>query len=268
MTYSTRIVSVLAVLAALVLAGCSDDDKQAAATLKPLAVKEQASSIVKGDDGYVVNWAGVLANRNPWHFGEHTVATVVAKDASGKEVVRLDQPLDAVPPADSLSFSGHVVAAEKPATVSIQYRPAQWRQAGRIVSSFLPFPISDVLTDSKEGSYLITGYVGTPYRRPAESLAVTALLRDKAGKLLGGGSTFVEDVRAGEKRRFIMQIKSVADTGKVATAEVTARTWGSSSRPYEELAKGGVIPLHTVKPTTAPFAKDRGRSTLLSDSRP
>ncbi|MFC7646829.1 hypothetical protein ACFQX6_44485 [Streptosporangium lutulentum] len=186
MTYSTRIVSVLAVLAALVLAGCSDDDKQAAATLKPLAVKEQASSIVKGDDGYVVNWAGVLANRNPWHFGEHTVATVVAKDASGKEVVRLDQPLDAVPPADSLSFSGHVVAAEKPATVSIQYRPAQWRQAGRIVSSFLPFPISDVLTDSKEGSYLITGYVGTPYRRPAESLAVTALLRDKAGKLLGG----------------------------------------------------------------------------------
>jgi hypothetical protein len=267
-TYSTRIVSALAVIAALALAGCSDDDKQADAALKPLAVKEQASSIVKGDEGYVVNWAGVLANRNPWHFGEHTVATVVAKDAAGKEVVRLDQPLDAVPPADSLSFSGQVVAAEKPATVSIQYRPAQWHQAGRIVSSFLPFPISDVLTDNKDGSYLITGYVGTPYRRPAESLAVTALLRDKAGKLLGGGSTFVEDVRPGEKRRFILQIKSVPDTKKIATAEVTARTWGSSSRPYEELAKGGVAPMHIVKPTTAPFVKDRGRTTLTGDSRP
>jgi hypothetical protein len=267
-TYSTRIVSALAVLSALVLAGCSDDNKQAVAALKPLAVKEQASSIVKGDDGYVVNWAGQLANGNPWHFGEHAVATVVAKDAGGKEVIRLEQPLDAVPPTGSLSFSGQMVAAEKPATVSVQYRPAQWHQAGRIVSAFLPFPVSDVLTDSKDGSYLVTGYVGTPYRKPAESLAVTALLRDKAGKLLGGGSTFVEDVRPGAKRRFILEIKSVADTSKVATAEVTARTWGSSSRPYEELARGGAAPINRGKPTTAPFVKDRGRSTLTGDSRP
>ncbi|WP_326826399.1 hypothetical protein [Streptosporangium sp. NBC_01756] len=261
MTYSTRIVGVLALL---LLAGCSSPEQEQVAALKPLSVVEEASSILKGNDGYVVNWAGVLSNSNPWHFGEHVVATVTAKDANGKEVVRMEQPLDAVPPAGSLSFTGQVVATEKPAKVSIQYRPAEWRLAGRIVSAFAPFPISDVLTEGKSDSYLITGYVGTPYRLPASSLAVTALLRDKSGKLLGGGSTFVDDVRVGGKRRFIMNIESVPDAKKIAKADLVARTWGSSSRPYEELALGGIVQERTVKPTTAPFAKDRGSQSVAA----
>ncbi|GAA2845111.1 hypothetical protein GCM10010517_01450 [Streptosporangium fragile] len=267
MTHSIRIVGALALL---LVAGCSGEEKRQAVALQPLTVKEQVSSIVKGDDGYAVNWAGVLVNANRWHFGEHVVATVVAKDARGNEVVRIEQPLDAVPPAGTLPFSGQVVVEDKPADVSIQYRPARWHQAGRIVSAFKPFPVSDVMTDRKDdGAYLITGYVGSPYVLPVRSLAVTALLRDKRGKLLGGGSTFADDVQPGEKRRFILQIKSVEDTGEIATAEVTARTWGSSSRPYEQLAFGGVIPANTAKPTTPPFTRDRGAQlTVNGDSRP
>ncbi|MFF5208469.1 hypothetical protein [Streptosporangium sp. NPDC000396] len=266
MTHSTRIVGALALL---LLTGCSSAEEEQVTQLRPLTVKEQVSSIRKSGGGYVVSWAGVLANGNPWHFGEHVVATVVAKNAQGKEVARLQQSLDAVPPAGSLSFTGQVVAVEKPTQVSIEYRPAQWRQAGRIVSAFESFPVSDVLTERKDGSYLVTGYVGTPYRLPADSLAVTALLRDKNGKLLGGGSAFVDDVRTGKKQRFIMNIENVADTGKIAGAEVVASTWGSSSRPYEELALGGLAPIHTAKPTTAPFAKDRGRQGMPpGDARP
>lgn len=265
MTHSTRIVSALALL---LLVGCSSSEEQAA-PLRPLAVAEQVSSILKKDGGYVVNWAGVLTNSNPWHFGEHVVATVIAKDAAGKEVVRLEQPLDAVPPAGSLPFSGEVVASEKPSQVSIDYRPAEWRQAARIVSAFQPFPISDVMTVRRNDGYLVVGYVGSPYRLPAGSLAVTALLRDKQGKLLGGGSTFVDDVRPKDTRRFIMNIESVADTGKIAKAELTARTWGSSSRPYEQLALGGSLPTRMVKPTTAAFLKDRGRyAASAGDARP
>lgn len=265
-THSTRIVGALALL---FLAGCSSSSEQQTAQLRPLTVKEQVSSIVKKDGGYVVNWAGVLTNSNPWHFGEHVVATVIAKDAAGKEVVRLEQPLDAVPPAGSLPFSGEVVASEKPSQVSIAYRPAEWRLAGRIVSAFQPFPISDVMTVRRDDGYLVVGYVGTPYRLPASSLEVTALLRDKDGKLLGGGSAFVDDVGPDSTRRFVMHIESVADTSKIAKAELAARTWGSSSRPYEQLAMGGSVPMHTVKPTTAAFAKDRGRQGMAAgDARP
>ncbi|MCG5215402.1 hypothetical protein [Streptosporangium sp. KLBMP 9127] len=229
--------------------------------LQPLSVREQSSSIVKGRDGYLVSWAAVLGNRNPWHFGEQVVATVVASSAKGKEVVRMEQPLDAVPPAGTLAFSGQAMAVQRPTQVNITYKPAQWKQAARVTSAFKPFPVSDVITRrQKNGAYLVTGRVGNPYRLAAGSLAVTALLRDDRGRLIGGASTFVDDVRADNQPRFILTVDGMPRG--VAKTEVVARTWGTTSRPYEELALGGAISKHTVKPKTAPFAKDRGGQVL------
>lgn len=252
----SRTASLLA-LGAICLAGCSTESRPVQ-QLKPLALKEQVSNIVKSPDGYVVTWAGVLTNANPWHFGEHVVATVVGRDAKGAEVVRLDQPLDAVPPGGSLAFTGQASAAEKPAKVTIEYRPAQWRLAARIASAFQPFPITRAQTlRQKDGSYLIMGYVGNPYQLPAGSLVVNALLRDKAGKLLGGASTFADDVKAGSPPRFILTVSGLPRGAQVAKTDITARTWGSTARPYEELALAGAVPVHTVKPTSEPFAVDR-----------
>ncbi|MBF8188647.1 hypothetical protein ITP53_23540 [Nonomuraea sp. K274] len=264
MILHSRTVSLLALgaLGAICLPGCSSEDKPEQA-LKPLALKEQVSNIVKSADGYAVNWAGVLSNANPWHFGEHVVATVVGHDARGTEVVRMDQPLDAVPPGGSLAFTGQATSAEKPAKVTIQYRPAKWRPAARIASAFQRFPISRTQTlRQKDGTYLITGYVGNPYQLPASSLVVNALLRDKAGKLLAGGSTFVDDVKAGSPPRFILTIGGLPASTKVAKTEISARTWGSTGRPYEDLALGGAMPVHTVKPTTEPFAVDRSTEVV------
>ncbi|MGP3912715.1 hypothetical protein [Nonomuraea sp. 10N515B] len=255
----SRTVSVLALgaLGAICLAGCSSEERPVQ-QLKPLALKEQVSNIAKSADGYAVTWAGVLSNANPWHFGEHVVATIVGQDAKGTEVVRLDQPLDAVPPGGSLAFTGQASAAEKPAKVTIQYRPAQWRPAARIASAFQRFPVTRAQTlRQKDGSYLITGYVGNPYQASASSLVVNALLRDKTGKLLGGGSTFVDDVKAGSPPRFILTVSGLPPRADVARTEITARTWGSTGRPYEDLALGGAIPVHTVKPKSEPFEVDR-----------
>ncbi|MEV4565213.1 hypothetical protein AB0K12_15740 [Nonomuraea sp. NPDC049419] len=258
----SRTVSLLA-LGAICLAGCASEERPVQPQLKPLAMKEQVSNIVKSADGYAVNWAGVLTNANPWHFGEHVVATIVGHDAKGAEVLKLDQPLDAVPPGGSLAFTGQAPASVKPAKVTIQYRPARWRQAARIVSSFQPFPISRVQTlPQKDGSYLITGYVDNPYQMPVSSLVVTAMLRDKSGKLLGGGDTFVDDVKAGSAPRFVLSVLGLPKNAKVAKTEITARTWGSTGRPYEELALAGAVPMHTVKPTSEPFAVDRSTAVL------
>ncbi|MEU7003279.1 hypothetical protein [Nonomuraea sp. NPDC046570] len=266
MILRSRIVSVLA-LGTIALAGCSSE-KPTSAQLKPLALKEQASTIVKSGDGYVVNWAAVLTNSNPWHFGENAVATVIGRDAKGAEVVRMDQPLDAVPPAGSLAFTGQAAAAVKPVKVTIDYRSAQWRPAARITSAFKPFPVSRVLTTpQKDGTYLITGEVSNPFSLPASSLVISAMLRDKAGKLLGGGSTFVDDVVAGRPPRFILTVSGVPKGAKVESTEVAARTWGSTGRPYEELALGGALPVYTSKPVTEPFAKDRGRQAFPSDKQ-
>ncbi|MEU7741243.1 hypothetical protein [Nonomuraea sp. NPDC049158] len=257
----SRTVSLLA-LGAICLAGCSSE-APSQQQLKPLVLKEQVSNVVKSSDGYAVNWAGILTNANPWHFGEHVVATVVGRDAAGTEVVRMDQSLDAVPPGGSLAFTGQVNAPQKPAKVTIDYRPAQWRPAARIASAFKEFPVSRVQTlRQKDRSYLITGYVDNPYQLPASSLVVNVLLRDKAGKLLGGGSTFVDDVKAGSPPRFILTVSGLPAGSVVAKTDVTARTWGSTGRPFEDLALGGAVPLHTIKPTTEPFAIDRGSQAM------
>ncbi|MFE0154202.1 hypothetical protein ACFWY5_44170 [Nonomuraea sp. NPDC059007] len=264
MILRSRTVTVLA-LGAIFLTGCSEEAQQPA-QLKPLALKEQVSNTVKTASGYAVNWAGVLTNANPWHFGEHVVATVIGRDASGAEVVRMDQPLDAVPPGGSLSFAGQASASERPAKVTIEYRPAQWRAAARIASAFRSFPVSGVQTlKQKDGTYLVTGYVDNPYALPASSLVVNALLRDPAGKLVGGGYAFVDDVKAGAPPRFILTVEGLAPGAKVAKTEVVARTWGSTGRPFEELALAGAVPVHTVMPTTEPFAVDRGRTVLPGD---
>ena len=262
MILRSRTVSLLA-LGAICLAGCSSEKKSTEPKLKPLVLTEQASNIVKSSDGYAVSWAGVLRNANPWHFGEHVVATIIGRNAAGGEVVRMDQPLDAVPPGGELAFTGQAAAAEKPAKVTIEYRPAQWRIAARIASAFLDFPISRVQTlKQKDGSYLITGYVGNPYRLPASSLVVNALLRDKAGKLLGGGSAFVDDVKPGSPPRFILTVAGLPTGTKVARTDVVARTWGSTGRPFDDLALGGAVPMHTIKPTTEPFSVDRGSQAI------
>ncbi|MEO3874221.1 hypothetical protein ABGB18_35945 [Nonomuraea sp. B12E4] len=233
--------------------------------LKPLALKEQVSNVIKSAEGYTVSWAGVLSNANPWHFGEHVVATIVGRDAAGTEVVRLDQPLDAVPPGGSLAFTGSAASAQRPAKVTIQYRPAQWRQAARIASAFQKFPITRVRTmRQKDGTYLITGYIDNPYRQPAGSLVINALLRDGNGKLIGGGSTFVDDVKAGSLPRFILTAGGMPNGSHVVKTEITASTWGSTGRPFEDLALGGAVPVHTTKPVTEPFAEDRSTQVINS----
>ncbi|MEV6980102.1 FxLYD domain-containing protein [Sphaerisporangium sp. NPDC051017] len=259
----------LGVVAAASLAGCGGDEPRREQALKPLVMKEQTSSVAQGAGGYVVTWAGVITNPNRWHFGENVAATVVGKDASGKEVVRMEQPLDAVPPAGSLKFTGQATASAAPVDVKVTFRPARWRQAGRIPSAFVPFPITAPITEKLgNGSYLVTGAVGNPYQKAATSLVITALLRDKDGKLIGGASTYVDDVRAGSPRRFVLTVDSLSSAGPVARTDIAARTWGSSARPYEELAMSGAMPPSTDKPKTPPFARDRGYQAMPVDSRP
>ncbi|WP_405087527.1 hypothetical protein [Microbispora sp. NBC_01389] len=254
MTRRCRITAALA-LAALATASCASKHKQEGPM--PLALKEQVSSVVRSGAGYAVTWAGVLSNPNRGHFGENAVAVVTAVDAAGKEVVHLEQPLNAAPPGRPLAFGGQVPTGGQPVRVKIDYRPASWRAASRPPSAFLRFPISDVLTEKQpDGSYLVTGYVLDPFRRPAGALAVTALLRDDAGRLVAGAASYVDDVRPGTKRRFVITVDGVR--GAVGATDVYATTWGSTARAYEDLARAGAVPLHTIPPTTAPFAKDRG----------
>lgn len=267
MTQSSRTLAACAFALVTVVAGCSGEGDRQGERLGPLLLTEQTSAVARTEAGHLVTWAGVLRNPNPWHFGEHAVATVIGRDAAGREVVRAEQPLDAVPPGGTLPFTGEAVASGAPAQVQIHFRSTKWRRAARVPAAFLPFPVDDVVTERlKTGTYLVTGYVTDPYRKPVGSLTVTALLRDAAGRLVGGGTTFVDDVRPGTRRRFVITVDRVRQP--VQRTDVRAGTWGATGRPYEELVLSGALPVHTVKPTTEPFATDRGGPLRTGDRRP
>ncbi|WP_283139271.1 hypothetical protein [Rhizohabitans arisaemae] len=259
-----RLFVVGATTASFLLVGCSSEEAVKKPVMQPLAVVDQASSIVKAAGGYVVHWAGLLRNPNQWHFGENTVASVVARDSAGKEVMRFDQPLDAVPPAGKMAFSGEARAERQPTDVKIEFKPSNWREAARITSAFKPFPISNVFTQ-KLGTqgYQVIGQVGNPYSLAVSGLAVTSLLRDSAGKLLGGGTTYVDRVGPGGRRTFVITVDSPA-AGAVRKTDVTARTWGSTRSAYEELVLAGLLPAHLTKPKTKPFVNDRARESAAA----
>jgi hypothetical protein len=245
-------------VAAATVAGCSAEPEKTTETLRPLTAKGQASSIVAVGKGYRVNWAVLVANPNRWHFGENVVATVVGRDAQGKEVVRQREPMDAVPPGRTMAFSGTVTAARQPVKMEIDVRSPQWRKAIRIPSAFKQFPLTDVQTVKlRDGQYLVSGYVIDPFRKPASTLRVTALLHDGDGRLLGGRSDFVDDVSAGGRQRFVITVPGVAGAVAPERTKLFVSPWGSTAGPYEELVKAGLVPLHTVKPKTEPFPKDR-----------
>ncbi|RJL22583.1 hypothetical protein D5H75_35830 [Bailinhaonella thermotolerans] len=230
--------------------------------MKPLAVSEQAAAVAQdteAEGGYVVQWAGVLANPNRWHYGEHPVALVTAYDAAGNVLTRVEQQLDVIPPNGRLAFAGQAELPRQPQRVVVRQKDATWQRATRVPSAFAPFTVSDVLTekDAKQGTYRVVGRVANPYSRQA-GLVVTALLRDASGRLVGGGSGYVKPIKPGEDRAFYVSARPSDPAAKVTKTEVVAGTWGGTRATWENLTLNGLRPVHTTKPTSKPLL-DRGR---------
>lgn len=240
-------------------AGCSAEPEQTTEALKPLAAEEQTFVVTSVGKEYRVSWAVRLTNPNRWHFAENVVATIVGRDAQGREIMRGRQPMDAVAPGRGTAFSGTLPSTVQPAKVEISLQSSQWRKVSRIPSAFKRFPVNDVKTEKlANGQYLVSGNVLDPFRKAAGTLTVTALLRDGSGRLTGGRAELVENVGPGTWRRFVITVPKVAGGVDAERTEVFVSPWGSTAGPYEELVKSGTVPLHTVKPTTSPFLKDRG----------
>jgi len=245
--------------AVALVAGCSAEPEQTTQALRPLAAKEQAASIAQVGKEYRVSWTVLVANPNRWHFAENVVATIVGRDAQGREILRARQPVDAVPPGRTTAFSGMQPATSQPAKVEISVHSADWRKVSRIPSAFKRFPLTEVKTEKlQDGQFLVSGNVMDPFRKAAGTLTVTALLRDRDGRLAGGRAELLDNVGAGSWRRFVITIPKVAGTVDPARTEVYVTPWGSTAGPYEELVKSGTVPLHTDKPKTSPFPQDRG----------
>ena len=72
----------------------------------------------------------------------------------------------------------------------------------------------------------MNGDLVNPYGKDVTQLAVTALLRDESGKLLGGKTSFVDALPAKGMRPFSLTTGRVP--GSVVQVDIVAIPWGST----------------------------------------
>jgi hypothetical protein len=226
----------------LLLAGCqkpSVKEKPAsaktatpkAADPKPFVVKESVYLVhpSKLDDSIYVLWTAVLQNPNPDLFGESPVLTVTARDETGSVVGTEDQMFNELTPGGTIAFSGQIEATKTPKTVDFTVGKTRWQTAPKPASAYPAITTQGVSMkpDQLAGGYVVVGEFLNPYPVPLDSTVVTALFRDEAGRLIGGGSTFVDNAPANGARPF--SVNHVGLEGKPAKVDVIVTTWAGSN---------------------------------------
>lgn len=190
-------------------------------------VTESAYNLMPQPGGmgkYYVEWVVVLNNPNSALYGLFPVVTVTARDDSGVVLGTQDQTLSDLPPGTTIAFAGQIDATAQPSKVEFTPGKVQWQPTKTTATDYKPFTVANLtIKPDPIYGYVVSGDVANPYGQGVD-LAVTALLRDDAGKLVGRHTAFVNGVAANGSHPFS------AETGKTATpatrADVLAMPWG------------------------------------------
>lgn len=249
---------VLILVAVLLVAGCGQstdgskdpgsasksqatEDKTTggAAKAKPFEVTETAYT-TSGDptSTVYVHWIAVIKNPNADAYGIFPVLRVTARDVAGKVLATDDQTLGELPPGMTIAFSSQLDTKEKPAKVEVIYSKVEWHDTKTKVSDYKEFAAKGVaFRKNVYGGLKITGEITNPFPAAIDGMAVTALLRDAAGKLIGGSTTFTEVLPSSGTQPFELD----ADQPKTAVKNVSimAMPWGTADPiAWNHLAQG------------------------------
>ncbi len=204
---------------------------------QPFVVVESATNISSSfDGGYFVQWIATLKNPNDDLYGVFPTVAVTARDATGAVVGTDDQVLESFPPGATIAFASQIKATAEPATIDITYKRVEWSKTKTRPADYPPFTAEMVsFTPDRVAGFTVSGDLRNPYSQPVDELAVTALVRDAGGKLLGGRTTFVDGLPAGGTAPFSFTTGTVEGAG--ASIDIVAIVWGSSPDVWNKLAQ-------------------------------
>lgn len=224
-------------------AGTSPSSKAPSATVEPAAqgkpfeIVESATNVspsVLGGQFYV-QWIAVMRNPNPDLFGAFPTVAVTARDAQGAVVGTDDQVMESLPPGATIAFASQVTATAQPAKIDITFKKVDWVKTQTKPADYPPFTAEKVsFRPDRAAGFSVTGDLRNPYSKPVDGLAVTALVRDAAGKLLGGRTTFLDTLAAGGTIPFSFTSGAVQGTG--AKVDIMAMPWGGAPNTWNKLA--------------------------------
>lgn len=159
------------------------------------------------DSGGYVNYAFLLKNEEDGFRVLFPTVKITGRDASGKVLFSQDQVLFAINPGETICFGSIAGNGTPPESVEFTIaRPADYDVSKYVVES-PKFEVHDVSVVSNGfGGMCFTGEVtylgGASGASSVGEVAVTVVLRDDAGKIVYGTTTYVGCPAEGETTTF------------------------------------------------------------------
>lgn len=210
-----RIVALGAAAAlAATLAGCASPSGQEPADSAPNASEQQASQAPAQENKLTVVDSGWSADEQGYvHYGIiiknegaqgalFPVIKVTGKDADGAVISSDEQTLMEINPGQELAWGGQAGNGTAPATVEFELSvgSSNWQDADAAEPMFEVSGLS--AQDSGYGTVNFVGEVTNLTDADRDQAAVVVLLRDEAGAIVGGYTSFVSNVPAGGTTSF------------------------------------------------------------------
>lgn len=199
--------------AILLVATCSVIAQQA----RPIIITESAYNMDTGFSRGKLWWVVVMKNPNDHFFARRPKIRITAKSRDGHILAVKDKSFPEIAPGGELAYGDDLEPGEKPHSVTFdvtgggfewtETRPSDYSQR---------FEFRQPLLRCNSYNCRLTSEIFNPYSRDADLMG-TILFRSASGKLLGGDTFFIKQVRARSTRAF--------DTSLwVTQPEGTART--------------------------------------------
>ena len=197
--------------------------------LQPLDMVEGGASSF-GDHNDHMAYAAIIRNPNPDYGTSSGTLRITLHDASGG-VITYDQTFPHIMPGQTIAWAGTLSMNGQTITGTgsevLPLKAGDWIPADQMKPvGFIPFEIVGLKANEKASTTAIvfTGNVVNSNSSDFEKLAVSVLLRGKEGGLIGGGTGFVENVPAGGKVPFEVDIPRDM-LGRYASYEAYAQIW-------------------------------------------
>ena len=197
-----------------------DKSNESSVPQELVTVKESGFQIVHG----YLKYAFVAHNNMTEKAAYLPAFRITVRDAEGGLISTTDQILNVIYPDQDVVYAGQGSKLdETPASIEISY--VEPDDDWHIVSTskldhakYTPFEIkSSKLKDNR-----IIGELYNPNDYNQSMIAVTVVFRDKNGQLLGGDTTFINNVKAGETVPFELSVSKDLVTDSF---EVYAQPW-------------------------------------------
>lgn len=210
-----RIVALGAAAAlAATLAGCASPSGQEPADSAPSTSEQQADQAPAQENKLTVVDSGWSADEQGYvHYGIiiknegaqgalFPVIKVTGKDADGAVISSDEQTLMEINPGQELAWGGQAGNGTAPATVEFELSvgSSNWQDADATEPMFEVSGLS--AQDSGYGTVNFVGEVTNLTDADRDQAAVVVLLRDEAGAIVGGYTSFVSNVPAGGTTSF------------------------------------------------------------------